>query len=460
MQSRRAFILSALGAAAAACFTRTACGLEKSGASFRAGAGKAWVTFAGLNWPVDGFSGQHDPLGVRVLLLEFARTRFCIVVVDLTSLSEEIINGMKRLIHEKTHAPLENILLCASHTFCAPHIFPDGHTPPGTDKRQNQQMLNRFETALLTAVTQATVRLQPARIGFGSGSCRVNINRDQPGENGWWLGMNEDGFADPFVGVIRIDNQHGQPLAALFNYAVQSSVTEDFQESNGGKQISADLAGAAARYIEEHAAVDAVDMVALFLVGAAGDQAPLFQAVQTVVDDTGTVSRISSSAHAFEMLNLLATGLGEAVAQILKTIRTSTPAVLTIRRQRITVPALTFSPQNAPQGPVKTFRYQPAGNSEVPVTVMQLGNIIWIGLQAELSAITAARIRELSPFRHTFVSTMVDGAAKYMPDEQSYDRFTYEARSSPFARGAAELVAATLIKQLEKLHAETGEKRA
>jgi len=32
--------------------------------------------------------------------------------------------------------------------------------------------------------------------------------------------------------------------------------------------------------------------------------------------------------------------------------------------------------------------------------------------------------------------TMVDGAAKYMPDAQSYDRFTREARSSTFAKGA------------------------
>ncbi|WP_123809960.1 hypothetical protein [Pantoea vagans] len=451
MQTRRAFLLTALGAAATAFLTETSYSAAGNvGSSFRAGAGKAWVTFEGMSWPVDGFFGQRDLLGVRILLLELVRERFCIVVVELTSMSEEMINGMKALIQEKSLVPPENILVCASHTFSAPHVFPTAHIPPGTDKGQNQEMLSRFNTALLTALAQATGRLQPARIGFGSGTCQVNINRDQPGEKGWWLGRNDDGFADPFVGVIRIDNQQGQPLAVLFNYAVQSSVTEDFQPASQGKQISADLAGSTVRYIEEHATTDTV---ALFLVGAAGDQAPLFQAMQTAVNGNGSVSRTSNHVDAFALLNRLATHLGSEVIKILDTITTSTPAGLKLVRFQVTVPALSFTPENAPKGPVTTFRYQPAGNINVPVTLMQVGNIIWIGLQPELSAITAADIRKHSPFRHTVVSTMVDGSAKYMPDAQSYDRFTYEARSSPFARGSAESVATAIIKQLEILHA-------
>lgn len=451
MQTRRAFLLTALGAAATAFLTQA--GYSAGGnvePSFSAGAGKAWVTFEGMSWPVDGFSSQHDPLGVRALLLEFARTRFCVVVVELTSLSEEMITDMKALIQQKTRVPPENILVCASHTFSAPHVFPQGHIPPGTDKDKNQEMLNRFKTALLTAIAQAADRLQPARIGFGSGACQVNVNRDQPGEKGWWLGRNDDGFTDRFVGVIRIDNLQGQPLAVLFNYAVQSSVTEDFQPASQGKQLSADLAGSTARYIEEHTTDNTV---ALFLVGAAGDQAPLFQAMQTVVNGNGSVSRISNHVDAFELLNRLSSRLGGEVIKILATITTSTPARLRMVRYQVTVPALNFSPENAPKGPVTTFRYQSAGNINVPVTLVQMGNIIWIGLQPELSAITAAYLREHSPFGHTVVSTMVDGSAKYMPDAQSYDRFTYEARSSPFARGAAERVATAVIKQLEVLYA-------
>ena len=46
---------------------------------------------------------------------------------------------------------------------------------------------------------------------------------------------------------------------------------------------------------------------------------------------------------------------------------------------------------------------------------------------AELSAITGAAIRARSPFPHTLVVTMVNGAAKYMPDAAAYRDITCEA---------------------------------
>jgi hypothetical protein len=52
--------------------------------------------------------------------------------------------------------------------------------------------------------------------------------------------------------------------------------------------------------------------------------------------------------------------------------------------------------------------------------------------------------------------TMVDGAAKYMADAKSYDQFTYEARNSSYARGAAEHVASAIYGFLEEMyHAST-----
>ncbi|CAI2496323.1 Uncharacterised protein [Serratia ficaria] len=449
MLSRRSFMLTGVGILFSTYLSGAAGNQSKTSAVFKAGSGKAWVTFDAMNWPIDGFSGQHDALGVRVLLMTCGQKRYAIVVVELTSLSEEMISGMKKIVTEKTQITAENIMICASHTFSVPHVFPAGHIPPGTDQQQNGEMLSRFNAALLQAVIQAVDTLQPAQLGFGSGVCRVNINRDQPGEKGWWLGAEDSGFADSFLGVVRIDNLHGEPMAVLFNYAVQSSVTEGFQSSGGGKQISADLAGTAARYIEKHASPATV---ALFLVGAAGDQAPIFQAMRSGINDDGSVYKTGSGVQAFELLNLLTERLGSDVMRILNNITTSPPGTLDIIREELTVPALSFTPQNAPKGPVTTFHYQPAGEINVPVILMRMGNIIWIGLQPELSAATAAWIRENSPFHATLVSTMVDGAAKYMPDAQSYDRFTYEARSSPFARGAAELLSEFIIDRLRQLH--------
>jgi neutral ceramidase len=46
---------------------------------------------------------------------------------------------------------------------------------------------------------------------------------------------------------------------------------------------------------------------------------------------------------------------------------------------------------------------------------------------------------------------MVDGAVKYLPEATSYDRLTYQARSSPYARGAAEDTAAAIIGMLKRM---------
>lgn len=84
---------------------------------------------------------------------------------------------------------------------------------------------------------------------------------------------------------------------------------------------------------------------------------------------------------------------------------------------------------------------------------MRIGDIAIVGLQAELAASAGAQLKANSPFPHTMVVTMVDGGAKYMPDAQSYERFTYEARNSRYARGAAELTASgidSLLKEMKQ----------
>ena len=76
-----------------------------------------------------------------------------------------------------------------------------------------------------------------------------------------------------------------------------------------------------------------------------------------------------------------------------------------------------------------------------------------VGVQPELSAILGERIRAASPFAQTFVITMVDGAAKYLPDISGYQRLTYEARSSPFAPGEGEHAVQAIVSLLNHLQA-------
>jgi neutral ceramidase len=456
MQTRREFLMAGLalgvpaiplpGAAAAdAANAATA----DTAASLRAGAGRAEVQFAAELYPLDGFAGQHDPLAARVLLFDSAGTRTAIAVIDLTSISEEMIAGMKAILAKVAGVPAEHAIVCASHTFSAPHVFPAGHMPPGTDMQRNNAILACFEAALLSAATQAMRTLQPARLGYGVGTSRVGVNRDVQTPRGWWLGSSDTGFTDPAVGVLRIDALDGKPVAILMNAAVQASVMDGSQRAQGGKLISADLAGAAARHVEQYFGAGTV---AMFMVGAAGDQAPYLQAYRHVVNADGSVGRVDVHEAGFTLVDLLGEKLGGEVVRVADGVKAVAAPAPDMRRGSVEVDARNFSPRNAASGPVSTFDYQAGGKATIPVVLLQLGEVVLVGVQPELSAIVGAQIKAGSPFAHTIVATMVDGAAKYLPEKQAFDRYTYEARSSPYAPGAAEAATGAIIARLKQMY--------
>lgn len=443
--SRRHFIQAGVGLGAAAMLTPGFSALiTRSDKMLNAGVGRASVVLTGL-YPLDDFVGEHDSLETRVLLLQQAGQRQAIVVVDLTSLTQDVIARMKSILAEVCGVTAANATINASHSFSTPHIFTGS-----SQAARTPAVLTAFEQALRTAATQALHSLQPVQLGIGNGLSRMGVNRNINTPAGWWLGADDAGYTDPHVGLIRLTAQNGHPLAILINYAVQPAVMDASQTAAGGRLISADLAGATCRYVEDHYGSGTV---AFYLVGCAGDQVPYLQASRHVVNKDGSASRIDMHEKGFTLLDLFGQRLGEEVIRIAESVSPEPGGIFRLARQQITVKAQIFSPRNAPTGPVKAFDYQVSGVSTLPVVIMQWGDSALVGVQPELSACLGAHIRAASPFAQTFVMTMVDGAAKYLPDSSSYDRFTYEARSSPFAPGAGEVAAQAIINQLKHMRA-------
>lgn len=65
---------------------------------------------------------------------------------------------------------------------------------------------------------------QEVRIGFGQGEARVCINRWQKTSTGVKWGPNPDAPVDYAVGVLRVDDVEGKPVAVLVNYACHPSI--------------------------------------------------------------------------------------------------------------------------------------------------------------------------------------------------------------------------------------------
>jgi len=224
------------------------------------------------------------------------------------------------------------------------------------------------------------------------------------------------------------------------NEAVQSSIMDHSENKDGSKPVTADIAGAATRFVEQEYGGGTV---AIFLIGAAGDQAPIFQGNRYVQNRNGSTSRVDIHEAGLTLVDLIGERLGSETLQVSEGIKATAAPAIQVWRRTLKVPSQAGS-KGLPTEPVMSYIYQSRPQIEVPVVLMRIGDIVLVGLQAELAANAGAQLKANSPFPHTIVVTMVDGGAKYMPDAKSYERFTYEARNSRYARGAAELTASDI----------------
>src|SRR6266851_742338 len=192
----------------------------------------------------EGFKGIHDHIYTRAIVLSDGSRQAAIVSWELIGVPTAAWEELSERIARETGIQPECLLLTAVHDHSAPAPFGIyGNTSPKSAVYSSQ-----LQDATVEAVRQAKANLQPAKIGIGTGSAYVNINRrEYSPERGWWLGYNPEGPSDKTVTVIRFDALSGKPIAVFINYAVHVVVMgpENYQ-------ISGDLAGATSRYVENY----------------------------------------------------------------------------------------------------------------------------------------------------------------------------------------------------------------
>ena len=414
------------------------------GPRLRAGAGRVAIELPAELFPWQGFRGVHDALHARVLLLDGGR-RVALVSVEMTSLPEEQISLLRRGVSEIAGLPSENVWICVTHTMSAPHVMPERMCETAADREKNRLLSRAIETAVEEAVSQAVAGLTAVRMGHESGYCDVNANRDVLTAEGWWLGLSETGFSDKTVRVLRLETPDGQTLAVLFSHCVRPAVMERPPGTGDAGLVSADLAGAACALIEQEYGGATT---ALFFMGAAGDQTPaLTGARYQYLGRKGAlrVKEAGDGGHA--VADMTGTRLGAEVLRVCELIecKESDEGLLSAR-WTVEFPGQEMGDTRSIR-PTREHVFVPGPDGSAELEVIALGEVALVGVAPELCCQTGFDLREQSPFAETLVLTMVNGAAKYMAERSAYERFTYEARNSPFGRGSAEI----LVKEAARL---------
>lgn len=383
-----------------------------------AGAGKALIDLEGV-LPFDGFDVVRDPLHVRAVAFGNPDgNHACIVSVDATSMRDDA--SMRAKAAQVTGCAEDSVWITVTHTFCSPHVRTPEHLGSDEERARNVLLAERLVAAVESACAEAVAALEPVRLETGRADCSVNANRDVLTPEGWWLGIDPTGFSDRSVRILRVSSASNpeRTVALFYTVDVQSSVMQGVCEAEGRAVVSADLAGEASRILEER-----LGGVALFLVGAAGDQTPR-----------------AKGTDALSELGIILAGEAEQALEGAKPLQASH---VELSRVTVSCPAQRRADFHS-LAPTHSYEFVPEGTEETLLCVARLGELTVVGIQPEVDSAFGARLREACPGKLELL-TMVNGAQKYLPSAEAYDRITYEAMNSGFAQGADEVLADAIL---------------
>jgi hypothetical protein len=406
-------------------------------AVFRAGAARVEITpaadaalpMSGYANRTQGFNGIHDGIYVRAIVVDDGLTQAAVVAWELIFCPDAVWAETSKRIAEELAIRPENLILAVVHDHGAPSLGVGASLPSGT-----VAFTRNVEDATVEAVRRAKAQLQPARLGMGTGTSYVNINRREfSTRQGWWLGFNENGPSDKTVAVVRFDDLAGRPIAVLINYPVHAVVMgpENYK-------ITGDLAGATSRFVERHfqgkdrprgdggarlrlASEERVGdaFVAMWTSGAAGDQNPVSTA----------------SGEDFTLVDSLGKILGEAAVRVAGAIQTSSEARIFGAQEVVTCPGRRVEPGPTPRA---DYKFTDADPVNIRLGLLIIGRVAFASVSGEALTSIGQRLKRESPLSNTVMITHANGSSGYIPNDSAFDQVSYEITTSHLKPGCAE----------------------
>lgn len=411
--------------------------------SMKIGIGQSKMEFPTGFFPTEGFVKQAHPLYVRVFFID-EETPFALVSIEMTSLSDEECARIKKETAILLGIEENQVWAAATHTFSAPHILPDFALKTEEEKEKRTLLQRTLGDAIRAAVWQAKQEAKDSKLTLFQGEISVIASRDIELPDGWWIGCGGSGPSDKTLTVLEV-KQEGKTKALLIHANVQSSILDGTGAADG-KCVSGDLAGIACAELEKRYPGATV----MFMIGAAGDQAPIKRAKGYAPDGQGGYQEIDLHEDGIPLAETLGQKLATDVMAALRNDGVQLNGQAKTASRSFYAPAKKMNRNLRELKPTHSCAWEVDGEKEQTIELFALGDLAIIGVKPELTYPTLKQLQEASPYPITLAATMINGGAKYMADQSAYDRCMYEAINSPFAPGAAEMLvkeAAALLKR-------------
>jgi len=385
--------------------------------------------------PMAGYSARmgsakeiHDDLYAKAIVFNDKDTKAALVRCDLIGLERDFVEETRRLIESETGIDRNNIMITCTHTHSGP--ITDSLIP---DLDAWMKVLSR---KIKGAVIAANRNLKEAKIGFNRGSVEgIVINRRKPG-----------GPVDAEVGIIRIDDLAGNPMAVLINYACHAVVL-----GPDNLLISADYPGFVMNFVERNLGVPA-----LFVNGACGDINPLDKL--TVMRQKRKEDIYDRHGGTFEEAKRLGNMIGAEAVKVFLGTETENDLELKVASREIKIPLVDLpsidelkrmleenenlfrklvSEKDAAhafriamliQYARSTIKYVESGENVRPteIQVFRIGDGGLIALPGEIFVEIGLDIKKKSGLKHTFICELANDAIGYVPTREAFKEPGYE----------------------------------
>ena len=404
--------------------------------------------------------GVLDDLEINALALACGDEKAVLISIDHCGIIREIIADYKRHVSEVTGVPEEGIYIHATHTHTAPFLNLN------SENLLEQEYYRMVYHKMADAAKEALDDLKPAKMGWGIGQAPniafIRRFRMKDGSIRTNPGVNHPeidapiGEVDERVNVLRFDREGAESLV-LVNFG-------DHPDTVGGSKISADWPGFLRRSVEQ--ALDHTKCI--FFNGAQGDVNhvnvhPKDGDLNDMFMDFDDVSR--GYGHARYMGRVVA----GAVLQTYDKVKYIEVESLKCKQRTIHVPSNLPKPEELPEAYRINELHQAGRDEELPYTGMMLttvvadaarkirlehgpeafdmelsaiaiGNVVMMGIPGEPFTGVGRGLKETEGWDMVLPTCNTNGKQGYFPMKEAYDEGGYEAGSSNFRAGVAELI--------------------
>lgn len=440
----------------------------------RVGAATADIT-PPIGTPMAGYyaerhaEGVHDPLFAKAIVLEGGGKKAAFVSLDLITTPKSIVEEARKEVEKATGIPGSAVMISATHAHTGPILR--GRGPRDDSFGGGNPLVLAYSDGLpakiAACVRDADKALRPAKVHAGHGQeSAISFNRRfhmADGSVGWNPGkknpriLKPAGPIDPDVAVVYFesDDKARTPLATYVNHAVHL-------DNVGGAQFSADMPATIADLLGRF---KGPEMVTFYTSGCCGDINHI---------NVNWAEPQKGHENAARMGVILA-------AEVLRTwpkLEAAAPGALRVKSARVKLPLPEITEKDVEESKATIARLEGSGKTpafleqvkafkvadvaaqkgeplEVEVQVVALGDkFAWVSLPGEIFVELGLAIKQDSPFPHTIIAELANGAIGYIPSRRAYGQGNYEVVSARCAEGSGEMLVDAALGMLKELHLE------